>query len=242
MIVANWKMNGSKDSIETWLRSVSSVIEFKEERPCIFFPPSCFLDFSNSILKEISSSISLGSQTVNFSEDSPLTGGIDIKMLKEFNSEYVLIGHSEQRDYFKEDNNLLKLKIKTAINEDISPIFCVGEPKKIKHNNQTKDFLINQLQILNKKILSHITIAYEPIWAIGTGDNASLDYIEHIHAFIKDYCHSELGFKEKVSVVYGGSVKLNNCEEILSSSNVDGLLIGGASLDPDTFSKIYNLS
>ena len=87
-----------------------------------------------------------------------------------------------------------------------------------------------------------IIIAYEPIWAIGTGENADKIYIEEVHCFIKEFCSQELNFKEKVSVVYGGSVKLTNCEDILSSDKVDGLLIGGASLNPDTFTKIYNLS
>ena len=242
MIVANWKMNGSKDSIESWLKLVSSDIEFNEDNPCIFCPPSCFLDYSSSLIKEISSPVRLGSQTVNFSKDSALTGGINNKMLKEFNTQYVLIGHSEQREYLNEDNDSLKLKLNSAIEFDISSIFCVGEPKDIKLNNQTKDFLSNQLQILDKQDSSHLTIAYEPIWAIGTGDNADANYIEDVHGFIKDYCNRELDFEEKVSVVYGGSVKLNNCEEILSASNVDGLLIGGASLDSENFSKIYNLS
>ena len=145
-------------------------------------------------------------------------------------------------DLKNEDNDSLKLKLNSAIEFDISSIFCVGEPKDIKLNNQTKDFLSNQLQILDKQDSSHLTIAYEPIWAIGTGDNADANYIEDVHGFIKDYCNRELDFEEKVSVVYGGSVKLNNCEEILSASNVDGLLIGGASLDSENFSKIYNLS
>ena len=128
------------------------------------------------------------------------------------------------------------------LNQIFPQFFCVGEPNNIKLKGLTKDFLSNQLQILDKVVSTNITIAYEPIWAIGTGDNADSDYIEDIHGFIKDYCNRELDFAEKVSVVYGGSVKLNNCEEILSSSNVDGLLIGGASLDSETFSKIYNLS
>ena len=242
MIIANWKMNGSRESIDSWLRLASSDIEFNEDNLCIFCPPSCFLDYSSSLINEISSSIILGSQSINFSKDSALTGGINTEMLREFNTQYVLIGHSEQREYFNEDNDSLKLKLKSAIESDISPIFCVGEPNDIKLKGQTKDFLSNQLQILDKKYSSHLSIAYEPIWAIGTGDNADLNYIEDIHGFIKDYCDTELDFEEKVSVVYGGSVKLNNCEEILSSSNVDGLLIGGASLDSETFSKIYNLS
>ena len=242
MIIANWKMNGSRDSIDSWLRLVSSGIEFNEDNPCVFCPPSCFLDYSNSLIQKISSPIKLGSQTINFSKDSALTGGINNEMLMEFHTQYVLIGHSEQREYLNEDNDSLKLKLKSAIESDISSIFCVGEPSDIKLKGLTKDFLSNQLQILDKVGSTNITIAYEPIWAIGTGDNADSDHIEDIHGFIKDYCNRELDFEEKVSVVYGGSVKLNNCEEILSSSNVDGLLIGGASLDSETFSKIYNLS
>tara|TARA_B100001741_G_scaffold151560_1_gene125166 strand:- start:18 stop:746 length:729 start_codon:yes stop_codon:yes gene_type:complete len=242
MIVANWKMNGSKEEVDSWLRFVSSNILKNKEIPCVFCPPSCYLDYSSSLIKKISSPVKLGSQNVNYSNDSALTGGINSQMLKDFLTDYVLIGHSEQRDYLNEDNESLQYKIKDALKKNISPIFCIGEPKNVKDKDQTKNYLRSQLEILDSMDSDKITIAYEPVWAIGTGENADKIYIDAVHSFIKEFCCHELNFKEKVSVVYGGSVKLSNCEDILSSSEVDGLLIGGASLDPDTFSKIYNLS
>jgi triosephosphate isomerase len=111
----------------------------------------------------------------------------------------------------------------------------------VKLSGNTENFLSEQLDVLTSDDLDFITIAYEPIWAIGTGLNADNKYIQSIHLFIKDYLN-KLNKEKNISVVYGGSVKLDNCEDILSCNNVDGLLIGGASLDPDTFSKIYNLS
>ena len=242
MIVANWKMNGSREEVDSWLRFVSTNILTNKEIPCVFCPPSCYLDYSSSLIKKISSPVKLGSQNINHSNDSALTGGINSQMLTDFRTDYVLIGHSEQRDYLNEDNESLQYKIKDALLKNISPIFCIGEPKNIKDKDQTKDYLRSQLEILDSMDSDQIIIAYEPIWAIGTGENADKIYIEEVHCFIKEFCSYELNFKEKVSVVYGGSVKLSNCEEILSSSKVDGLLIGGASLDPETFAKIYNLS
>ena len=242
MIVANWKMNGSREEVDSWVRFVSRNIVTNKEIPCVFCPPSCYLDYSSSLIKKISSPVKLGSQNINHSNDSALTGGINSQMLKDFRTDYVLIGHSEQRDYLNEDNESLQYKIKDALIKNISPIFCIGEPKNIKDKDQTKDYLRSQLEILYSIDSDQIIIAYEPIWAIGTGENADKIYIEEVHCFIKEFCSYELNFKEKVSVVYGGSVKLTNCEDILSSGEVDGLLIGGASLDPDTFAKIYNLS
>ena len=134
------------------------------------------------------------------------------------------------------------MKLNSAINRQISVIFCLGESEDIKNNDQTKEFLADQLDLLTKDDFKLLTLAYEPIWAIGTGLNATSKYIDEIHGFLKDYCQTRFDLIQNVSVVYGGSVKLENCEDILSSNNVDGLLIGGASLDPETFSKIYNFS
>ena len=242
MIVSNWKMNGSQSHIEQWIKEVSSSINEKKCAPCIFCPPACYLNSSREIINQISSKIRLGSQIVDYSEGNALTGGISVEMLTDYFVEYVLIGHSEQREYLKETNASLRAKLDIALGAGISPIFCIGEPEEIKNNKQTEKFLESQLEILTKEDEDSLVIAYEPIWAIGTGLNATKDYIEEVHNFIKDKCNSMLGFTKNISVLYGGSVNLDNCEDILSSNNVDGLLIGGASLDSETFTKIYNFS
>ena len=149
MIVANWKMNGSREEVDSWLRFVSTNILTNKEIPCVFCPPSCYLDYSSSLIKKISSPVKLGSQNINHSNDSALTGGINSQMLKDFLTDYVLIGHSEQRDYLNEDNESLQYKIKDALKKNISPIFCIGEPKNIKDKDQTKDYLRSQLEILD---------------------------------------------------------------------------------------------
>jgi triosephosphate isomerase len=241
MIVSNWKMNGTKSDIEHWVNEVSNKIDYKSHLKCIICPPSCYLDSTRQIISKIDSPIKLGSQEIDSTNSGALTGGINSQMLNDFSTEFVLIGHSEQRDHLNEDNITLRSKLDTAIQSGISAIFCIGEPAEVKLSGNTENFLSEQLDVLTSDDLDFITIAYEPIWAIGTGLNADNKYIQSIHLFIKDYLN-KLNKEKNISVVYGGSVKLDNCEDILSCNNVDGLLIGGASLDPDTFSKIYNLS
>ena len=241
MIVSNWKMNGTKSDIEHWVNEVSNKIDYKSHLKCIICPPSSYLDSTRQIISKIDSPIKLGSQEIDSTNSGALTGGINSQMLNDFSTEFVLIGHSEQRDHLNEDNITLRSKLDTAIQSGISVIFCIGEPAEVKLSGNTENFLSEQLDVLTSDDLDFITIAYEPIWAIGTGLNADNKYIQSIHLFIKDFLN-KLNKEKNISVVYGGSVKLDNCEDILSCNNVDGLLIGGASLDPDTFSKIYNLS
>ena len=241
MIVSNWKMNGTKSDIEHWVNKVSNKIDYKSHIKCIICPPSCYLDSTRQVISKIDSPVKLGSQEIDSTNSGALTGGINAQMLKDFSTEYVLVGHSEQRDHLNEDNITLRFKLDSAIQNGISAIFCIGEPAEVKLAGNTENFLSEQLDVLTSDDLDFITIAYEPIWAIGTGLNADNKYIQSIHLFIKDFLN-KLNKEKNISVVYGGSVKLDNCEDILSCNNVDGLLIGGASLDPDTFSKIYNLS
>ena len=241
MIVSNWKMNGTKSDIEYWVNEVTNKIDYKSHLKCIICPPSCYLDSTRQIISKIDSPIKLGSQEIDSTNSGALTGGINSQMLKDFSTEYVLIGHSEQREHLNEDNITLRFKLDSAIQNGISAIFCIGEPAEMKLAGNTENFLLEQLDVLTPDDLDFITIAYEPIWAIGTGLNADKKYIESIRQFIKTYLN-KLNKEKNISVVYGGSVKLENCEDILSCNNVDGLLIGGASLDPDTFSKIYNIS
>ena len=252
MIIANWKMNGTSRSVATWIEVVSNNIDIKNINPCIFCPPTCYLEYARRLIDENGSTIEIGSQIVNHSfEDESLTGGISTTMLNDLGVKYVLVGHSEQRNFLKESKNVITEKIKEALDDELSVIYCIGEDIDTKNKNETYLFLSEQLDILgqlqstHEDKLSSITVAYEPIWAIGSGLNAEKDYIEETHEFIKKYINDHLEWGQLdiyPAVLYGGSVNLDNCEEIISSTDVDGLLIGGASLNSETFSKIYNLS
>ena len=242
MIIANWKMNGSKELIKEWIDFVSQNIEINEKKECIFCPPTSYLDFTGTLIKQNYKNIRLGSQECDSELSAPLTGGINSQMLVDVGCEFVIIGHSEQRIHLKESNQILSGKLKNSIEMNLKPVFCIGESLQQKKLNQTKDTLVEQLGALSSNLVDECIIAYEPVWAIGTGETAEISYIEDIHSFIKEEVENKTNCTNYISVLYGGSVNLDNCKEIYSSNKVDGLLIGGASLDSNTFTKIYNMS
>ena len=242
MIIANWKMNGSKELVKQWIDFVSQNIEIDSSKECIFCPPTCYLDYSKNLIQKSSKDIKLGSQQLDYESSFSLTGGTNSHMLKDLGCEFVIIGHSEQRIYLNESNLILSDKLTKAINLNLKPIYCVGESLQQKESSQTKDILMEQLTAIPGNIIDKCIIAYEPVWAIGTGKNAEISYIKEIHIFIKEALRSQMNITDHISVVYGGSVNLENYEEIYSLNTVDGLLIGGASLDSDTFTRIYNMS
>ena len=242
MIIANWKMNGSKELIKEWVDFVSTNIEFDQVKKCILCPPTSYLAFTGSLIEQSYKNIKLGSQNCDSMLSAPLTGGTNTLMLEDIGCDFVIIGHSEQRIHHKESNKILSEKLKESIAMNLKPIFCIGESLQQKESNQTNDILIQQLNALPSNLIGECIIAYEPVWAIGTGDNAEISYIEEIHSFIKEELKKKSNSTNYISVVYGGSVNLDNCKVIYSSDNVDGLLIGGASLDPNVFTEIYNMS
>ena len=242
MIIANWKMNGSKQLIKEWMDFVSHNIEFNQAKEFVLCPPTCYLDYTGVLIKQSYNNVKLGSQHCDSALSAPLTGGINSQMLEDAGCEFVIIGHSEQRIHLKESNQILSDKLKSSVDMNLKPIFCVGESSQQKESNQTNNILIQQLNALPSNLLSECIIAYEPVWAIGTGENAEISYIEEIHSFIKEELKNKSNSANYISVVYGGSVNLGNCKEIYSSDKVDGLLIGGASLDSNTFTNIYNKS
>ncbi len=242
MIIANWKMNGSKDLIKDWITSVSENIKIQDEKECVFCPPVGYLNLSIELIKEKELGIKLGSQLIESNLSQPLTGGVSPEMLVDLGCEYAIIGHSEQRTYYNENDSQLINKIEAAIEENIKPIYCIGENSEQKKNGTKQEVLMKQLDLIKSSYLSHLVVAYEPIWAIGTGENAEVSHINETHAFIKEYIKTISNTANEIPVVYGGSVNLNNYKEIYSSELVNGLLIGGASLEPINFSIIYNQS
>ena len=237
MFVANWKMNGSLPMLFRWLEEVNKTLDESSQNKCILCPPVCFLSEASNIIKRDKLNISLGAQNIDSNITSSLTGGIDGAMLKELGAEYVLIGHSERRKILNEGNQLLLEKLKSASKEGLRIIFCIGESLKDKERGKTIKVLKEQIGILNDADLNEFMVAYEPVWAIGSGEIPKLEDIEDIH---KQVINEVGSFKKEgfLGVLYGGSVDSINSRQILSLKGVQGLLIGGASLEYKEFCNV----
>jgi triosephosphate isomerase len=174
------------------------------------------------------------------------TGEVSVTMLQSMCVKYVVIGHSERREYFNESNELLAQKVDICLENKTTPIFCCGEPLEIRESATQNEYVAKQLSEslfhLTEDAISHVVIAYEPIWAIGTGKTASSDQAQEMHAFIRSHIASKYGaaIADSISILYGGSVKSANAVEIFGQPDVDGGLVGGASLNADEFVAIIN--
>ena len=233
-------MNGSKEKVNDWITIFNDHVEYENQSGCVFCPPSCFLDNANEIITSSNLKLNLGSQDLDADANNPSTGGINGKMLKELGCNYVLIGHSERRIHFNEHEDLLLKKLTSAVLNNLKVVYCVGETKNQREQGVATEAIKAQLQALKELPLNLISVAYEPIWSIGKGITPSLDSIQEMHQFIKDELKSILNTEESIAVSYGGSVTADNAAPIALLNSVDGLLIGGASLDPESFSKVVN--
>jgi triosephosphate isomerase len=243
IMAGNWKMNNTvSESIEL----VKGLIEKAEaaEKDFVVCPPYTALYTVSELIK--GTNIKLGAQNIHFKEKGAYTGEISPIMLKELNVEYVIIGHSERRQYFGETDATVNKKIKTAFEYDMTPIVCVGESLAQREggiaDKIVKDQLVNGLKNIESKDAEKIVIAYEPIWAIGTGRTATSEQANDMIKFIRSVLAGIFGKDEAdiVRIQYGGSVKPSNVNEIMSQSDIDGALVGGASLKADDFGKIMN--
>ena len=237
MFIANWKMNGSQPMLVDWLEGIEKTLDKSLQKQCLLCPPVCFLSEASDLITKSNLSISLGAQNIDPSRFSSLTGGIIGTMLRSIGSEFVIIGHSERREIYKESDSLLLEKLKSASEDRLKVIFCIGESLTDKEQNQTSKVLKQQLEIIKKVELNEFMIAYEPVWAIGSGTTANIGYIDKIHTEIIDEISSyqKQGF---LGVSYGGSVDSSSSKDILSIKGVRGLLIGGASLQYQEFCNI----
>jgi triosephosphate isomerase len=237
MFIANWKMNGSQPMLVDWLEGIEKTLDKSLQKQCLLCPPACFLSEASNLITKSNLSISLGAQNIDPSRFSSLTGGINGTMLRSIGSEFVIIGHSERREIYKESDSLLLEKLKSASEDRLKVIFCIGESLTDKEQNRTSKVLKQQLEIIKKVELNEFMIAYEPVWAIGSGTTANIGYIDKIHTEIIDEISSyqKQGF---LGVSYGGSVDSSSSKDILSIKGVRGLLIGGASLQYQEFCNI----
>lgn len=232
-IAANWKLNGSLGFVGDFFRILNAQ-EINPKTCCIICPPLIYLQNCNSQLKNIY----LGAQNCSNYQVGAYTGEVSALMLKENNCEFCIIGHSERRQVFGDTSEDISIKAKNLINNDILPIICIGETLNQKNNGDTKNILRDQLfkSIPKSSLIDSIVIAYEPIWSIGTGKTANLEEIEEIHEFL-DKEIKEFNI-ENYKILYGGSVKSSNADDIVSLNKVDGVLVGGASLKPKEFINI----
>ena len=234
IIAANWKMNLNLNDINLFSETLKKNNFSNHVQACIF-PQSLYLNYLIDLLK--ATPVYFGGQNCYLKTNGPFTGEISPVALKEIGCDYVILGHSERRQIFNETNDHIKKCSEAAIDANLTPIICVGENLDDRNNKKALDFVKEQILNSTPVTKNEIIIAYEPIWSIGTGIIPSKDEIFEMHDYIKKIAYSLLNVK--VKVLYGGSVNLNNLEEVLSVNNVDGVLVGGASLKVKDFLAIY---
>jgi triosephosphate isomerase len=250
LIAANWKQNGDSKSL---IKLINSFVRlYKKIKPkcdILILPPSIYL---GAILNRLNhhkvsrKKISLGSQNISSFENGAYTGELSVDMTKDYNCTYALIGHSERRHIFQEDEKTIAKKTQLSLESNMSTILCVGETITEYNKKLTKKVILRQLKsalikslVLLKSDHSKIIIAYEPVWAIGTGKTASLDNISDVHSYIRNSLNKILETKtNNIKILYGGSVNDLNASSILGLSNVNGALVGGASLNSKKFIDI----
>lgn len=241
IIAGNWKMNTTyKEGLEL-LHTLKSNLETITETEIVICPPFTHLDAAKNIVNN--TKIKIGAQNCYEEESGAYTGEISCKMLQSIHCDYVIIGHSERRTYLRETNAQFNKKIKLAYAHNLIPIYCIGETLSERETNQTYTVLETQLREGLSEIAletNPIVIAYEPVWAIGTGKVATPDQAQDAHQFIRNTLktlYSE-AIAQTIQIQYGGSVKPENSTTLLNLPDIDGALIGGASLDPLAFTTI----
>jgi triosephosphate isomerase len=242
IILGNWKMNGSLVDISSLCTTLNYSLSAKQYIDIAVCVPFIYLDF---VRLNIAQGISLGAQNVSQYNNGAYTGEISSLMLRDFNCEYVIVGHSERRTLFKETSHIVAKKAKKSIDVGIKPVVCVGETLEERNSGNLEIVIESQIEVLfqhlSKRDMEELIIAYEPLWAIGTGLAATPEQVQSIHAFIRSVI---MKFNEslarKIRIIYGGSMNSSNAKDLLSLDHVDGGLIGGASLSGKDFNSIIS--
>ena len=237
IVAGNWKMHKNTNEGINFASSVQNKLLKVGNVTVIYAPPVTGL-----FQLKVSPPYHKSAQNCHWEEKGAFTGETSVSMIKACGAEYVIVGHSERRQYFGETDELVNKKIRAIISSDLDPIFCIGETLNQRESGETASVLKKQIcdGLNNIESLSSIIIAYEPVWAIGTGLTADAEQIEKAHSHIVNVV-SELYKKINVRVLYGGSVNSNNADQLIKIPKVDGFLIGGASLDVESFSSIVQI-
>jgi len=244
IVAANWKMNLTHDEVKPYLdRFLTEVGEITDVQ-IVFIPSYTSIPALAVALEKSPTPIELGAQNVHWQSSGAFTGEVSAAMLRALQVKYVVIGHSERRQWFGETDELVGKKVVTALHAGLHPLFCVGESLSERDENRVEEVLERQLRKglgdCSSQDLRSVVIAYEPVWAIGTGRTATAAQAQVAHAFIRSVVASAFGpaAAKSIRVQYGGSVKPENAQALMSQNDIDGALVGGASLDPRSFVQI----
>ncbi len=241
-IAGNWKMNKTIPEAVELVSKLKGIVREIEGGEIVVIPPFTALSEIKKIVTD--SRIKIGAQNIFWKESGAYTGEISPLMIRDIGCEYVVIGHSERREHFGETDEIVNLKIKSALKNSLHPIFCIGETLEEREKRETISKIDNQmeegLKEINEEGIKNIVIAYEPIWAIGTGRTATPEQAQEVHSFIRQKLAQKYG-NENAScaiILYGGSVKPENIYSLMKQKDIDGALVGGASLKAESFGKI----
>lgn len=240
MVMGNWKMNGRLNQVNSLLHELLDTPSQLTETVCVIFPPAVYLPMAEKILAH--SHIKLGAQNVYPAEAGAFTGELSASMLSDFGCRYVLVGHSERRHLFHEDEKFVAEKFHHVKDHDMIPVLCLGETLDEREKGLTEAVLARQLLAVTENrsnIFKNCVVAYEPVWAIGTGRTASPEEAQETHAFIRNLV-AEINENDarQLTIIYGGSVNQQNARSLFAMPDVDGGLVGGASLDAQQFLEI----
>lgn len=245
MIVGNWKMHKTIEEAMVFMESFSKIIPAGNGE--VYLAPS-FMAVASMLKLAGESGIQVGVQNISHHIEGAYTGEVSAKMAKEAGARFSLIGHSERRSYCHETNEMISQKIKRSLEMGLTSILCIGETGEQRASNKTKHVLEKQLgealEGLTEELLKSICIAYEPVWAIGTGNAATAEMAQEVHKLCRDFIKNTYGatVADRLPILYGGSVNVKTIEELIKQPDIDGALVGGASLDPDSFAKIITIS
>lgn len=241
IIAGNWKMHKTVAEAMDFAKELSSKALNLEVETVICCPFTALGELSKALSD---TAIKVGAQNVHFEDQGAYTGEISAAMLMEAGARYVILGHSERREYFAETDEIINKKLKKVLSVGLTPILCVGESLKQRENHENEKVVREQLQRaldgIEKEQVNRLVIAYEPIWAIGTGKTATAEQANEMCGFIRDCIRQQFGDASAVRIQYGGSVKPSNIREIMDQPDIDGALVGGASLLVEDFVKLVN--
>ena len=246
VVAGNWKMFKTRDEAQATVREVVGLVGNIQNVDIVVCPPFTALGAVEEILT--GSVVQLGAQNVHWQDEGAFTGEVSVSMLADYGCSHVIIGHSERRHYFQESDEVIQDKLEKVFSTELVPILCIGESLEAREADRVQEVIPSQLERALRELTdpqtSRIIIAYEPVWAIGTGRTATPELAEKVHLLIRSWLSdpSSVGVADQVRLLYGGSVTPENAGQLIEQENIDGFLVGGASLDAPSFAKIVQQS